>query len=91
MEGGREGGDGGKTHPKCHCMSNSKLGNVPGPQRLEVFRQANLATAAGQGSIQVGVVRKTWTYRYIFAVLPSSSGMAISGAVAGYVMGIWDE
>lgn len=26
--------------------------------------------------------------RYIFAVLPSNSGRAISGAVAGYVIGI---
>ena len=28
------------------------------------------------------------TYLYIFAVLPSSSGSAISGAVVGYVTGI---
>lgn len=29
------------------------------------------------------------SYLYIFAVFPSSSGTAISGAVVGYVIGIW--
>jgi hypothetical protein len=29
------------------------------------------------------------TYRYIFAVFPSRSGIAISGAVIGYVTGIY--
>lgn len=33
-------------------------------------------------------VRQILPPRYIFAVLPSSSGSAISGAVAGYVIGI---
>ena len=31
------------------------------------------------------------TDRYILAVFPSSSGMAISGAVSGYVTGIYEE
>lgn len=29
--------------------------------------------------------------RYILAVFPSNSGNAISGAVTGYVIGIWKE
>ena len=31
------------------------------------------------------------SYLYIFAVFPSSSGMAISGAVVGYVTGICEK
>lgn len=36
---------------------------------------------------------KQWWFPnlYIFAVLPSSSGMAISGAVVGYVTGIYNN
>ena len=30
------------------------------------------------------------TYLNIFAVLPSNSGMASSGAVVGYITGIWN-
>lgn len=34
-------------------------------------------------------VNKRNLYLYILAVLPSNSGIATSGAVAGYVTGIW--
>lgn len=34
-------------------------------------------------------VRQIFPPLYIFAVLPSNSGKAISGAVIGYVTGIW--
>ena len=35
------------------------------------------------------ITSRKLTYLYILAVFPSSSGMAISGAVPGYVTGIY--
>ena len=32
------------TYPKCQCMCDTKTGDVLGPKRIEVNRQANLAT-----------------------------------------------
>jgi len=47
----------------------------------------NLGTFLAQSGLKWSV-RQIFPPRYILAVLPSSSGRAISGAVVGYVIGI---
>jgi hypothetical protein len=47
----------------------------------------NLGTFRPQRGLKCSV-KQILPPRYIFAVLPSSSGSAISGAVVGYVIGI---
>lgn len=50
----------------------------------------NLGTFLAQRGLKWSV-RQIFPPRYIFAVFPSNSGSAISGAVAGYVTGICGE
>ena len=49
----------------------------------------NLGTFLAQRGLKWSVMQ-IFPPRYILAVLPSNSGRAISGAVVGYVTGIYD-
>lgn len=64
-------------------MSNPKVWDISSPKGFEVNRQADLPSTKGM-PLNGGIL----TDRYIFTVFPSSSGISISGAVAGYVAGI---
>jgi hypothetical protein len=59
----------------------NSLGHSAQPQQ-----QQHKATAAGTATATTTSRR---THRYIFAVLPSSSGKHSSGFVTGYATGIW--
>lgn len=79
-------------------MSQAEFRHVSRPQRFEVIRQADLASPLkmkqplGEDAVQIKNTNKRREKNppnlYILAVLPSSSGIATSGAVAGYVTGI---